>query len=182
MAWLTHPYSRRGIGDILHPSTEYSLFVQHIYWIIVNCSILGVKPAADSRENKSSTDANSGRASTSSGTTCYNRDGHRTTTQKKFQGSNSNLLGHVFTTGSTCAGQINQFSKTDEQIQSVVGQKYNPYVLCSLEAGKLFLPEEPVANADDKGRITDAEKVQYSELLDKWIMKKDEEETWGHST
>ena len=135
---------------------------------------MDVKPAADSSENKSSADSKSGGATTSSGSTRYNRDGRRTTTQKKFQGSNADLLGHVFTTGSTRAGQIHQFSKTDEQIKSVVGQKYNPYVLRSLEAGKLVLPEEPVANADDKGHLTDAEKVRYSKLLDKWIMKKDD--------
>lgn len=75
----------------------------------------------------------------------------------------------MFTSSTTRSAQVHQFTKTDEQIKALVGQKYDPYVLQSLEEGKLAVPTKPTYSRLPDGSIDEMEKMEYSKRYDKWL-------------
>ena len=71
----------------------------------------------------------------------------------KFEGSTAELSGFIFTAGTNRTSQIHNFTRTDERIKALVGQKYDPYVLQSLEEVREVMPMQPVATLETDGTI-----------------------------
>ena len=74
--------------------------------------------------------------------------------KERFQGSHPDLIGCIFSAGTTRQGQTYQFTKTDERIKAIIGTKYNPHVLESLKMGTIRLPPRPTPTIQDDGMIT----------------------------
>ena len=70
--------------------------------------------------------------------------------REKFEGSTAELSGFIFTAGTNRTSQIHNFTRTDEQIKALVGQKYDPYVLQSLEEVREVMPTQPCCNPRDQ--------------------------------
>ena len=89
--------------------------------------------------------------------------------KERFQGSHSDLVGCVFSAGSSRSAQAHQFRQTDLRIKAYIGQKYDPHVLESIEKGVLSLPTEPVLHVEDDGSVTKQSEIIFGKKYDRWL-------------
>lgn len=87
---------------------------------------------------------------------------------ERFTGSHPDLIGYVFTVSTSRTAQIHQFTKTDERIRALVGQKYDPHVLQSIETGAFSCPTEPNLVVEADGSVKKEEEVKYRTKYSKW--------------
>ena len=89
--------------------------------------------------------------------------------KERFNGAHADLMGSVFTAASTRSNQIHQFTKTEEHIKALIGHKYDPYVLQSLEEGKVVMPVEPTATKEPDGSVTKENEMKFNKKFERWL-------------
>lgn len=88
----------------------------------------------------------------------------------KFEGATAELSGYIFTAGTNRTNQIHNFTRTDERIRTLVGQKFDPHVLQSLEEVKAVTPTKPQLQYEADGvTVSKQEEMRYNMKYKKWI-------------
>ena len=89
--------------------------------------------------------------------------------REKFEGATPELSGFIFTAGTNRTSQIHNFTRTDERIKALVGQKYDPYVLQSLEEIREIMPIQPAATLEADGTMSKTNEIIFNREVNKWI-------------
>jgi hypothetical protein len=90
--------------------------------------------------------------------------------KEQFEGATAELSGYIFTAGTNRTNQIHHFTRTDERIRNLVGQKFDPHVLQSLEEVKAVTPDEPQIQYEADGvTVSKQEEMRYNMKYKKWI-------------